>query len=41
MALRYEVWLEFEIGYGPVEEVDRDLRVGLGFIKDLEEEKRS
>lgn len=28
------------MGFGPVEEVKRDLRMGLGLMEDLEEERR-
>jgi hypothetical protein len=39
LAVGVEVWLKPNICFGPIVEVERDWRVGLSFVEDLEEER--
>jgi len=38
-AVGLKVWLKPKICFDPTEEAERDLRVGVGFMEDLEEER--
>lgn len=40
MALAFEVRIEVQICFGPIEEIERELRIALSSFKDLEEDRR-